>query len=97
MECCSVCKFDKCVCQSFWKDFERLLTETVYFKEDYEASPLFISTITLNFNIDANVDLDMFMEICKNIQSIKEVGFPKGGRKKKEDTDNANKSFYNQC
>lgn len=108
-EDCATCKFSSsnCICQAFWKDFDKLLTETQFVgdsekeSEDipdeirYEVSPIIISTITLNFEIDANVELESFALICDKLKIVKTMNYSKGGRKSKTET--VNNNFYNQC
>jgi TATA-box binding protein (TBP) (component of TFIID and TFIIIB) len=92
---CSICHFNPCICQSFWKDFNSLLHGTHFQNEKYEVSPLFISTMTVNFEIDGNIELEPFAEKCESLNKVKAVKFSKGGRKSKDQ--NVNKNFYNQC
>jgi TATA-box binding protein (TBP) (component of TFIID and TFIIIB) len=100
---CSVCKFVSCICQPFWKDFDKLLNETQFIgdgeevveEQRYEVSPIVISTITVNYEIDACVELETFVEICNKLKKIKEVKYAKSGRKSKSESVNYN--FYNQC
>jgi len=92
---CSICHFKPCICQSYWKDFNSLLHNTHFQDESYEVSPLFISTITVNFEIDGNIDLEPFAEKCESLNKVKTVKFSKGGRKSKDQ--HVNKNFYNQC
>ncbi len=102
-EKCSICGFVDCICQSFWKDFDKLLDETHFFgdgenvpeEQRYEVSPIIISTITVNFELDASVELDSFVKICKKLKKIKDVKYAKSGRKSKNENENNN--FYNQC
>lgn len=92
---CDICHFKPCICQSFWKDFNHLVHTTHYQNENYEASPFFIATMTVNFEIDGNIDLEPFAEKCQGLNKVKFVKFSKGGRKSKDQT--VNKNFYNQC
>lgn len=97
---CSICQFKPCICQPFWKDFDDLLQQTMFENEteteiEYIVSPIFISTMTVNFEIDGNIDLEPFAEKCQELKKVKEIKFAKGGRKSKTNP-NFN-SFYNQC
>jgi TATA-box binding protein (TBP) (component of TFIID and TFIIIB) len=92
---CLLCLFDKCICQSFWKDFESFFSEKI--QSDIPLTPLTISTITFNFKIKyININLDKLVSKLQPTLFTRSFKFTKNARKSRTDS-KLNDQMYNSC
>lgn len=94
---CDVCGFKKCVCEYSWRFFDDIVKSSKYIADNFEVSPIIVSTMTVNAEIDSYIDLEKLnSSISKSpIPKIFSIMFKKGTKKSNETSINNN--FYNQC
>lgn len=95
---CSICFFKakNCICQDFWKDFDRELSNIGVY-EGIDPSPLSISTMTFGMKLKGTlIDLDKLADKFSRSLFCREIKFRKGSKKSKKD-EKLNYQFYNQC
>lgn len=96
---CDVCIFKKnsCVCQDFWKDFDKTFSCDLSLWPSVEPSKLSISTITINFKLEnALIDLSKLEEQFEKTLFTRSINYKKNSKKSKKDAV-VNFNFYNQC
>lgn len=66
--CDPKCKYFDCICADSWKNFDEILQKIKNISSEILLETLRISTITLCFNLNSNIDTDKLKEcyICKN-------------------------------
>ena len=60
--CCAICdpksKYSNCICNDRWKNFDKILQKIKNISSEILLESLRISTITLCFNLNCNIEMD---------------------------------------
>jgi len=68
-ECCAICdpkkKYNNCICATEWKTFDETMNKIKSVSSEILLEPLRISTITLCFNLNNNIDCDTLIATYK--------------------------------